>query len=210
MSPAHGTGLCPRPPAALAPSRDRRPSVLLLRDPGSLRAPRKPGGASGLGGRPLVVIRGSYVTPIVGVFPDLLWRDGLLPHLPTPASVSPVAQPPHVITRPLSPTEHFWAPRPSQSQPRRSGALRGGLLARSEHSPSGTKAWQAAPPRAAKVVPSGAGRGAVLPDSAVTQAWRGGWRTEGLRSRLSSPRHRELREHPACSWGPPTGPLTSA
>lgn len=93
--------------------------------------------------------------PTVGIFPDLLWRDDLLLHLPTAASVSPAVQPPHVITRPLSPTEHFLAPSPSHMQPGQKRCPVGWLPGAVSIPQAEQKPWQGRHlPAAAKVVPS--------------------------------------------------------
>lgn len=137
---AHGRGLRLHPQPALHPQywdRFRHQAepgsilVLLLSDPGKPlgliphRIPRQ-SPSPGLGGTTTWLL--SWVPTVISIifiFPDLPWQGDLPFHLLTPASVSPVAQPPHVITRPLSPSKHLLASSPGQSQPRQQQCIVG-------------------------------------------------------------------------------------
>lgn len=178
------------PPPSLPPGQSPR-----LRKP---QVPRK------LGGLPQAVEAATWlssgaptVTPIVGIFPDLLWRDDFC-SISLPLSQFPQQSSPLMSSQDLFPPQNTsWPQVPAKCSPGSSGVLWGRSLAQRafpKRSKSPGRAGRHLP-AAAKVVPSQVRGGELFSQTrSVTLGLRGprpgegGGGRRGLRSRLSRPR----------------------
>ena len=145
------------------------------------------------------------VVSIFGIFPDLLWQDDLLLHLPTPASVSPVAQPPRTSSKALFPPPNTSWPQ-SWPEPAQAAALYCGVASwQKVNIPQAEqRTWQGPGTslQQPRWCPLGVG-GLLLPDLVSDFRVKGtpgpgkeGWREGVLLSRLSRPKPQELSRAP--------------